>query len=68
MPDDQPNNGPWLTHTIQRIEKKLDTVDTKVDKCSEEVASLKVKASIWGGIAGVVGGAVGGLVALLKSL
>lgn len=66
MTDPKPNNGPWLTHTIKRIEKKLDCIDEKVQKNGKEIASLKVKSSLWGGLAGAVGGAAGFVASLLR--
>ena len=66
MGDDQPNNGPWLVNTINQIQKTVATIDREVRKNGKDIASLKVKASLWGGLAGIVGGAAGFVASLLR--
>ena len=39
---------------------------TKEDNKGKDIASMKGKASLWGGLAGIVGGAAGLVASLLR--
>ena len=67
------HDGAWLAFTIKSMDKKLDRLDDKLGKMhdkldanSNEIAGLKVKSSIWGGIAGAFGGAAGFIASILR--
>jgi len=66
MGDDQPKNGPWLVNTINQIHKTVATIDKEVRKNGKDIASLKVKSALWGGLAGLAGGAAGFFANLLR--
>ncbi len=66
MGDDQPNNGPWLVRTLDKIDRAVERIDVEVRKNGKDIASLKVKSSLWGGLAGAIGGAAGFVASLLR--
>lgn len=38
-----------------KVDEKFSTLDKRLDSISYEIAVLKTKASLWGGMAGVIG-------------
>ncbi len=46
--------------------EELKELSEKIETTNYEVGQLKVRSSIWGGLAGVVSGAVAGFVAVMK--
>ncbi len=66
--EDGSNSNGWskwkvyVLETIDKIEEKVDKVEDQRRKCqlecTQELTKLKVKSSIWGGLAGFIGSVV----------
>ncbi len=50
---------------IEGLDDSYGELHTKLDRISEDVAALKARAGVWGGIAGLIGSA---LLVFLKDL
>jgi hypothetical protein len=51
-----------LMKHIERFNSKLDTLSEQITKLREDVAGLKVKSSLWGGIMGSVTSTIAALI------
>lgn len=63
---DPRSNGPWLANAIKELQLDVRETRTKVDKIDRCVAGLRVKSSLWGGIAGALAAGAAFLVSWLK--
>jgi hypothetical protein len=54
----------YLRSEIERQGKALDELNAKVDDIRMEIATLKVKAGVWGAVADVLAGLVAVLIAI----
>lgn len=70
MADSTPDNGSWQQYQklvlseLRRLDERVGCVDKKLDIARLEIVGLKVKASLWGFIAGTIP-AIGALLLLL---
>ena len=55
-----PDNG-WLENAIKELQIDMREVRSDVKKIDRCVASLRVKSSLWGGLAGAAAAALGAL-------
>lgn len=51
---------------LEEMEKDIKTMTDELIKARIEIATLKVKSSMWGGLTGILSGAVAGFVAAMK--
>lgn len=47
-----------ILSNMDRFEKKIDSMDIKIDEMKTDITALKVKATVWGGVAGAAVGAL----------
>lgn len=39
---------------LERLNKRVDEINNKLDRINIDIATLKVKASLWGGLSGAI--------------
>lgn len=70
-PDDEGNGWKlWSKHVLielERLNKKCENIESKLNRMSLDIAMLKIKAGIWGAVAGAVPVAIALLVGFLKT-
>jgi len=65
--NDNDNNNGWakyhifVTEGLERVEAKVDKIDGRVIELKIDLAQLKIKAGIWGALAGSVPASIVGL-------
>ena len=70
MPVPESSNGwsEWSKHVLlelERHDKLLGSIDMKVNRIQTDIALLKFKSGLWGGLAGVATGIGGSIVIML---
>ena len=70
--DKDDNNNSWhewsrfVLEELKRLNKVYNELDKKVDKITVEIATLNVKAGVWGALAGAIPVVIGLAVIYLK--
>ena len=56
----------WMKHTITEMSTDIREIRREQGNIRSDIAGLKVRAGLWGGLAGILGGAVGFVASLVK--